>query len=151
MTLSLVTRGRICHQSPALALMSWGVICTFVRPFSEADVGFDIDAFVRCGQFIYTKEDPTPTGPRDAALFAVPRANLTGRRSPTLGGRRPSLSTAKEPGLYNRKAAQLTGTKVVRVVGTRRLLLSEPEEPTLTSSGTRAPDLFDKCDCPDPD
>ena len=130
---------------------SWGVIFTFVRPFYPEDARFDVEESLKCGQLIYTKEDPTPGGAQLAGLFSTPGAVLTGRKSPLLGGQRPSLSETKTPGLYNRRAAQLTGTKVVRAIGTRQLLLSDPEEPTLTSSGTRVPDLFDKNDCPDPD
>lgn len=151
MTVSLTTRGRICSQSPVLALNSWGVICQFVRPFFEEDVRFDVEELVRCGQIIYNKEDSVPLSVRDVALFSTPDVALTGRKSPLLGGQRPSLSSTKVPSLYNRQAAQLTGTRVVRVAGGKQLLLSDPEEPTLTSSGTRVPDLFTKNDCPEPD
>ena len=151
MTISLATRGRICSPSPALALNSWGVLCFYVRPFYEEDVRFDVEELLRCGQIIYNKEDPLPLAAKDAALFSTPSAGLTGHKDPALGGKRPSLSGGKAPTLFNRRAAQLTGTKVVRAVGTRRLLLSEPEEPTLTSSGTRAPDIFTKNECYDPD
>lgn len=147
MTVALTTRGRICPKySHGLSLMSWGVLCLDVRPFTQDDVGF-LPGFVvePCGQdIIFNKRQPGILVP-DGASLATPSVTLTGRVSPLLGSGRPSLMNVRSPGLYNHKAAQLTGTKVIRTIGTKDLLLSEPEEPTLTSSGTRVPDNFDKC------
>lgn len=147
MTVALTTRGRICPKhSHGLSLMSWGVLCVRVRIFTIDDVGF-LPGFVGdpCGQdIIYEKRHPGIFVP-NGAVFANPTVALTGSPSLRLGSTRPSLMSGKPPGLYNHKAAQLTGTKVIRTIGTKDLLLSEPEEPTLTSSGTRVPDIFDKC------
>ena len=99
----------------------------------------------KCSQdLIYQKKAPGIYNPATVA-FAIPNISVTGSKSPLLGSKRPSLMSVKDPGLYDHKAAQLTGTKVIKTIGTKELLLSEPEEPTLTSSGTRAPDIYDKC------
>ena len=147
MTVALTTRGRICPKhSHGLALMSWGVLCVEVQPPVLDDVGF-LPGFVtdKCAQnIIYDKRPPSIYDPTPA-VFNTPNIALTGSKTPVLGGKRPSLMSVKDPGLYDHKAAQLTGTKVIKTIGTKEVLLSEPEEPTLTSSGTRVPDIFDKC------
>jgi len=126
--------------------MSWGFLCVRARIYTIDDVGFLPGLVtVPCAQdIIYGKKAPTVLVP-NSAVFANSSAVLTGKASPLLGSKRPSLMNVRSPGLYNHKAAQLTGTKVIKTIGTKELLLSEPEEPTLTSSGTRVPEIFDKC------
>jgi hypothetical protein len=143
MTLSLVTRGIICHKSSkALSLVSWGFLCS-TRPFV---LGFDIDPTLPECTFVYNKDLPQVIDPARVGLFATPTIQLTGQSRPLLGSSRPSLMGKRTPGVYDPKAVQLTGSRVVTFIGNKNLLLSEPQEPTLTSSGTRAPDIFDK-DC----
>jgi hypothetical protein len=144
-TISLVTRGIICHKSSkTLSLLTWGFLCSDIE--LDAEIGFGIESSPPDCTFVYNKDFPQVLDPRNVGLFATPVVQLTGQRSPLLGSKRPSLADPRKPGLFNPKIVQLTGSKVVTLVGTKSLLLSEPEEPTLTSSGTRAPDIFDK-DC----
>lgn len=148
MTVSLTTRGRICpRSSKPLALLTWGFLCVDLRAYSFDDIGFGVPEFpIPCDpQHIYNKESPPVFDPSTAGLFATPSSTLVGSKQVSLLATRPSLVDPRSPGLYNQKAAQLTGTRVVVSVGKKDLLLSEPEEPTLTSSGTKAPDIFDKC------
>lgn len=148
MTASLTTRGRVCHNSStALSLISWGFICIEVRPFVIDDVRFGFEEQPEAKQRVYNKEQPPVFDPQQAGLFSHGAISLTGSASISLLGKqkRPSLMDPRSPGLYNRQAAQLTGAKVIRAVGKKSLLLSDPEEPTLTSSGTKVPDLFEKC------
>ena len=147
MTVALTTRGRICDMSSkTLSLLSWGFLCIDLRPFLEEDVRFGFEVLPPGCQIIYNNQDPSIYDSPGAALFAV-SPNLIGAKSlsPMMSSTRPSLMSTKSPGLYNHKIAQLTGTRVVTVVGNKSLLLSEPDEPTLTSSGTRIPDLYEKC------
>jgi hypothetical protein len=145
--ISLITRGKICpRSSPVHALYSWGVLCLQIRPFLEENVRFDLEAQAAvCDQIIYNKELPPIFDPTNPGIFSNPRVVLTGRREPILGGKAPSLSGPKAPSLYNWRAAQVTGARVIQLVDGKPVLLSDPEEPTLTSSGTQPPDLFDKC------
>lgn len=148
MTIALTTRGILCpHGYRAKSLLSWGFLCSS----RVVDIGFDIPFSPFAKTCVFNKEEPTIFEPDGAGLFSVPRLQLTGQRSPLLGNSpRPSLSGPNSPGLFNPKTAQLTGSKVVTIVGDKSLLLSEPQEPTLTSSGTKAPDIFNK-DCCDDD
>jgi len=145
MTIALTTRGMLCpYGYRAKSILSWGFLCF-------GDIGFDIPFYPPTKTCVFNKEEPTIFEPDGAGLFSIPEIQLTGQISPLLGNAtRPSLSDPKSPGLFNPKTAQLTGSKVVTIVGNKSLLLSEPQEPTLTSSGTKAPDIFNK-DCCDDD
>lgn len=147
MSIALTTRGIICPPgSYGYALISIGFLCTSL----PLEVGFLIEESLPTKTCVYNKDGPQVIDPNSAGLFSIPSIQLTGQKSPLLGSTRPSLARAGSPGLYNHKAAQLTGSKVVTIIGTKNLLLSEPEEPTLTSSGTNVPDIFNK-DCCDDD
>jgi len=140
MTVALTTRGILCHKgSQTLSLISWGFLCS-------PRVGFRIEPSPPDCTYVYNKEAPQVIDPSSVGLFAIPTIQLTGQNSPILGSVRPSLASSINPSLYNPNSAQLTGSKVITIVGNKNLLLTEPEEPTLTSSGTKAPDIFDK-DC----
>ena len=146
MSIALTTRGIICPPgSIGYSLISIGFLCNFI-PRS----GFLFEECLPTKTCVYNKDGPQVIDPSSAGLFAIPSIQLTGQSSPLLGSTRPSLMTTSSPGLYNHKSAQLTGSKVVTIIGNRNLLLAEPEEPTLTSSGTNVPDIFNK-DCCDDD
>lgn len=146
MSLALTTRGVICHAgSIGYSLISIGFLCNFIPR-----AGFLIEESPPTKScFVYNQEGPHIFEPSSAGLFAIPSIQLTGQKSPLLGSPRPSLASTTTPGLYNHKSVQLTGSKVVTIVGNKNLLLSEPEEPTLTSSGTNVPDIFNKNCCDD--
>jgi hypothetical protein len=144
MTVALTTRGIVCPRSSrAESLISWGFLCS-------SRLGFNIEPSPFEKTCVFNKDSPILFDPDDAGLFSIPRIQLTGRKSPLLGSKRPSLSNPNAPSLFNPKAMQLTGSKVITIIGKKSLLLSEPQEPTLTSSGTKAPDIFNK-DCCDDD
>lgn len=146
MTIALTTRGIICHQgSIGYSLISIGFLCNY-----NPTVGFLIEPSPPTKScFVYNQDGAQVIDPSSAGLFSIPSIQLTGQKSPLLGSTRPSLMSSSSPGLYNHKSAQLTGSKVVTIVGTKNLLLSEPDEPTLTSSGTNVPDIFNKHCCDD--
>lgn len=141
MAVALTTRGIICHKgSQTLSLISCGFLCTSIV------VGGLIEPSLPDCTFVYNKESPQLLDPTTVALFAIPALQVTGQSSPILVNKRSSLSSSASPSLYKPNAAQITGSKVITIIGNKNLLLTEPEEPTLTSSGTKAPDIFDK-DC----
>lgn len=147
MTVVLTTRGRICPRSAKpLAMLSWGVLCIDTHVYSVDRLGFlFLESPGTCDtQLPFNKTGPS-LGRPSLGLSGGPAAVLSGNRKPALVSARPVVVDLKSPGLYNHRAAQLTGARVVMSVGSRELLLSEPEEPTLTSSGTKAPDIFGKC------
>jgi hypothetical protein len=146
MTIALTTRGMICpNGSHVLARISWGFLCTS----REREIGFLVEPSPPTKTCVYNKDGPQILDPSSAGLFSTPSIQLTGQKSPLLGSKRPSLVSPTSPGLFSASTVQLTGSKVVTVVGNKNLLLSEPQEPTLTSSGTRAPDIFNKDCCDD--
>ena len=150
-TIGLNTRGRIRtrkRSSRPLSLLSWGFLCLDFRAFASGDIGFIVRPQPKDCDIIFTKTGPSVLDAPTAGLFTRPGVPITGGHVPLfVNGPTARVVPPSIPDIYNEKSVQLAGTHVVNPVGGKNILLSEPEEPTLTVSGTRNPNLFDICDC----
>jgi len=152
MTLALTTRGRLCHRPFQFrSLVSWGFLCKDIL-----EPAFKVDTFEFCQQFVFNKEAPFLIDIDQISFIPPNRPDLAkkGQSCAFVVNDEPKnfLSTTKRPSLvspsahvYNSKSPQLTGAKVVRTLAGREILLADPEEPTLTYSGTSIPELLEKC------
>jgi hypothetical protein len=124
--------------------MTWGFICVDIRPFDAADLGFGTSTSVGNDYFIFNKKPPEFNKVPVASLFNNPGSRLVcATVKPLAQPKAGLLGEHQASPIYNKQVAQTTGSRVVKIIGDRTLLLSEPEEPTLLSSGT-TPVIYDK-------